>query len=171
MTQCACGSIPRRNFFSTNGYPSWKTRYAAILPAPFVAHLAKYRSLMPSLAGLFELADLANEGGVNSEALISLGHAQQAAALCDYLESHARRVYACVISPECKAARELARHIQNGDLAQAFATRSVYLKGWAGLDTAERVRGALYLLEDAGWLRRAEFHRCQPGADRASCGK
>jgi hypothetical protein len=126
------------------------------LPAPFVAHLAKYRSLMPSLAGLFELADLANEGGVNSEALISLGHAQQAAALCDYLESHARRVYACVISPECKAARELARHIQNGDLAEAFATRSVYLKGWAGLDTPERVRGALYLLEDAGWLRRAE---------------
>ena len=133
-----------------------KIRRDSGLPAPFVAHLAKYRSLMPSLAGLFELADLANEGAVHSEALISLGHAQQAAALCDYLESHARRVYACVISPECKAARELARHIQRGDLAQAFATRCVYLKGWTGLDTAERVRGALYLLEDAGWLRRTE---------------
>jgi hypothetical protein len=105
---------------------------------------------------LFELADSANEGAVQSEALISLGHAQQAAAFCDYLESHARRVYACVISAECRAARELARHIQGGDLPQAFATRSVYLKGWSGLDTAERVRGALYLLEDAGWLRRAE---------------
>jgi hypothetical protein len=133
-----------------------KIRSDSGLPAPFVAHLAKYRSLMPTLAGLFELADLANEGAVHSEALISLDHAQQAAALCDYLESHARRVYACVISPECRAARELARHIQNGDLAEAFATRSVYLKGWTGLDTVERVRGALYLLEDAGWLRRAE---------------
>jgi hypothetical protein len=134
-----------------------KIRSDSGLPAPFVAHLAKYRSLMPTLAGLFELAELANEGAVQSEALISLSHAQQAAALSEYLESHARRVYACVISPECRAARELARHIQGGDLAEAFATRSVYLKGWGGLDTAERVRGAICLLEDAGWLRRAEI--------------
>jgi putative DNA primase/helicase len=144
-----------------------KIRSDSGLPAPFVAHLAKYRSLMPTLAGLFELADLANEGAVHSEALISLDHARQAAALCDYLESHARRVYACVMSPECRAARELARHIQSGDLGPAFGTRSVYLKGWSGLDTPERVRGALHLLEDAGWLRRAESPS-QPAGGRPS---
>jgi len=55
--------------------------------------------------------------------------------------------YSCVIAPEMRAARELARHIQANDLADEFATRTVYLKGWAGLDTPERVRGAIALLE------------------------
>jgi putative DNA primase/helicase len=61
-----------------------------------------------------------------------------------------------VISPECHAARELARHIQSGDLQQIFRTRDVYLKGWHGLDTPERARAALAILEDAGWLRDVE---------------
>jgi putative DNA primase/helicase len=121
-----------------------------------VAHLSKFRSLMPTLAALFELADTAVAGDMNAELSIVLDHARQAAALCDYLESHARRVYSCVISPECRAARELARHIQAGDLSDTFATRTVYLKGWAGLETPEQVRAALYLLEDAAWVRRAE---------------
>jgi hypothetical protein len=133
-----------------------KIRSDSLLPAPLLAHLAKYRSLMPTLGGLYELADLAAGEAVHSERLISLDHARQAAAFCDYLESHARRVYACVISAECRAARELARHIQRGDLARAFATRSVYLKGWTGLDSPERVRAALSVLEDAGWVRRDE---------------
>jgi len=112
---------------------------------------------MPSLAGLFEFADIAAGGDeLGGEVSISLEHTRQAAALCDYLEHHARRVYACVISPEIRAARELARHIQSGDLRSPFATRSVYLKGWSGIDTPERVREALALLEGAGWVRRAE---------------
>jgi hypothetical protein len=48
---------------------------------------------MPALALLFELAD----GGVES---VSLEHARQSAAFCDYLESHARRIYSMIISPE-----------------------------------------------------------------------
>jgi len=70
---------------------------------------------------------------------------------------------ACVISPECRAARELARHIQANDVPEVFAPRSVYLKGWSGLDTPERVRGALSLLEDAAWVRRAESSPSQSG--------
>jgi len=127
------------------------------LAPPLVAHLAKYRSLMPTLAGLFELADLAAaDGDLCAEILVDLDHTRQAAALCDYLESHARRAYACVVSPECRAARELARHIQANDLPEVFTTRSVYLKGWSALDTPERARGALALLEDAAWVRQRE---------------
>ena len=127
------------------------------LAPPFVAHLAKYRSLMPSLAGLFELAYHAAAGNVfGAEIPISLEHAQRAAATCEYLETQARRVYACVISPETRSARELARHIQAGDLPSPFTTRIAYLKGWSSLDTPERVRGALNLLEEAGWAWRAE---------------
>jgi len=134
-----------------------KVRGDSGLAAPLVAHLAKYRSLMPTLAGLFELADLAAAGrDLSMEILINLDHTRQAAALCDYFESHARRAYACVVSPEWRAARELARHIQANDVPEVFAPRSVYLKGWSGLDTPERVRGALALLYDAAWVRRVE---------------
>jgi putative DNA primase/helicase len=141
-----------------------KIRNDATLSAPLVAHLAKYRSLMPKLAGLFELADLAAaEGAVQGEVSVGLDHARQAAAMCEYLESHARRVYACVTCVENQNARELARHIQSDDLPRVFATRSVYLKGWTGLDTPERVRGALYVLEDAGWVRQMESVKSPSG--------
>jgi hypothetical protein len=32
--------------------------------------------------------------------------------------------------------------------------RDVYLRGWAGIDTAERARMSVALLVDAGWLQR-----------------
>jgi hypothetical protein len=133
-------------------------RRSVELAPPLVAHLAKYRSLMPSLAGLFELADCAaNSECRDVDMSISLEHAKQAAALCDYLKAHAKRVYGCVISAEARSARELARHIHSGDLPSPFTTRSVYLKGWAGLGTPERVRSALGLLEEAGWVCRADI--------------
>jgi putative DNA primase/helicase len=134
-----------------------KIRQQSGLAPSLVAHLAKYRGLMPTLAGLFELADLAaGESILPGEVSISLDHTRQAAAFCDFLETHARRVYACVISPECRAAHELARHIRGKGLT-SFTTRDVCLKGWGGLDSSERVRGALAMLEDAAWVRRAEL--------------
>jgi putative DNA primase/helicase len=129
-----------------------KIRSEAGLHPALVAHLAKYRSLLPTLAGLFELADAAAQSR-NAES-INLAHAQQAAAWCEYLESHAKRIYSCVTSPDAHAARLLAGHIEHGDLGQTFSTRQVYaLHHWAGLDTPERVRAALDVLADAGWVR------------------
>jgi putative DNA primase/helicase len=134
-----------------------KVRGESALHPAMVAHLSKYRSLMPSLALLFELADLAAADGLEGEeVIVSLDHTRQAAVFCEYLESHARRVYACIVSPETRAARDLARHIRAHDLQTEFKTRDAYLKGWSGLDSPERVRGALSLLEDAGWVRRVE---------------
>ena len=54
-------------------------------------HLSKYRSLMPSLALIFHLIKVADGTGKGE---VSLEAAQQAAAWCAYLESHARRLYA-----------------------------------------------------------------------------
>jgi hypothetical protein len=71
------------------------------------ANLSKYRSLVTSLALLFELADNENLDAVTE---VSLAHSAQAAAWCDYLEAHARRVYGCIVSPELHAARERANH-------------------------------------------------------------
>jgi hypothetical protein len=134
-----------------------KVRGDSGLAPPIVGHLAKYRSLMPSLAAIFELADIVAAGGnFHHETSVNLEHARQAAAFCDYLESHAQRIYSCVASPDWRAARDLVRHINRGDLQAIFTTREVYLKGWSGLDSPDRVRRALGLLEDGAWVRRAE---------------
>lgn len=127
-----------------------KVRGNELHPA-LVSHLAKYRSLMPSLALLFELVDWASGHGTGE--LVSLDHARQAAAWCEYLESHARRVYSCIVSPELRAARELAERIKAKRLAPVFSVREVYVKNWSGLDTPESARAASRILEDAGWIR------------------
>jgi putative DNA primase/helicase len=125
------------------------------LPPVLVSHLAKYRRLMPSLAGLFELADLVAAGGEPSERVfISLEHARQAAAFCEYLESHATRVYSCTTSPERSAAIALLERLKKNALPETFATRKVYLKGWSGLDTPDDARGALRVLERHLWIDR-----------------
>jgi putative DNA primase/helicase len=144
-------------FFSWWAELEDKIRGESGLPPAMVAHLSKYRSLMPTLALLFELADAAaSNSGVDVDKTVSLVHARQAAAHCDYLESHAHRVYACITSPETRAARDLASHIQSGDLPDVFKTRDVYLKGWTGLGSPEQVRAALDILLDACWVRPAE---------------
>jgi hypothetical protein len=113
---------------------------------------------MPALALLFELADRAAAGEEitnGSDLSVSLEHTKQAAALCDYLESHAVRIYSCVTTPQMRAARELGDKIKSRKVgANGFFTfRDVYLKGWSGLDTPEAVRLAAQVLEDAGWIR------------------
>lgn len=128
-----------------------------------VSHLSKYRSLMPSFALLFELAERASqanfEGFVGSpsghiENFVSLKNAKLAAAWCAFLESHARRLYACIVSPEIQAARALGAKIAAGKLGIKFHVREVYLKGWTGLTDADLVRRAVAVLEDASWIQR-----------------
>jgi putative DNA primase/helicase len=134
------------------------------LHAALVSHLSKYRSLMPSLALLFELADRAAGGfdgfvganpGESQNFCVSLEHAKQAAAWCDYLESHARRVYSCVTTSRMRAARELADKIRQRKVGAngSFTCRDVYIKGWSGLDSPEAVKLAVEVLQDAAWVR------------------
>jgi len=127
-----------------------------------VSHLSKYRKLMPALALLFELADWAAAGPGNLEVgstdqfpCISVEHTKQAVAWCEYLESHARRIYSCVTTPQMRAAQLLAEKVKKHQIAQDgfFSCREVYLKGWSGLDTPELARMAVEVLVDAGWIR------------------
>jgi putative DNA primase/helicase len=131
-----------------------KVRGDELHPA-LISHLSKYRKLMPALSLLFELADQAASGAEPES--VSLGHARMAAAWCEYLESHARRVYSCIVTPQLRAARELAGKIKKRKIGANgfFSCRDVYLKGWSGLDTPEAVKLAAEVLEDAHWVRDA----------------
>lgn len=130
--------------------------------SPVIAsHLMKYRKLMPALALLFELADMvAEEGfdgfeGLKGEQDISFRHAAQAVEWCEYLESHARRVYSCVGTPEQQSAKLLAERLKKRDIGDGgyFTLREVMQKDWHGLKNSKVVTGAITILENAGWVR------------------
>ena len=114
------------------------------------AHLAKYRSLMPSLALVFHLGQIA--GGA-APGPVSLRAAEMAAAWCELLEDHARRIYQGVTEQHHIAARLLGQKVQSGKLSNPFTAREVYFKGWSGLGEPDEVSRAAEVLEAAGWVR------------------
>jgi len=114
-------------------------------------HLAKYRSLMPSLALLFHLIEIADSG---SPRPVSGEAAEMAVRWCVYLESHARRVYGLLTGGEEKAAAALAKKIKAGKVKTGFSARDVYRNHWAGLDSPDVVERACGELEELEWLRR-----------------
>ena len=109
-------------------------------------HLAKYEKLFCSLALIFHLA----EGQIGD---ISADSALRAAAYCEYLEGHARRIYGLVEAAKVTAAQTLGRRLSEGKMQDGFTARDVRRKRWSGLGTASQVEAALDILEDFGWLQ------------------
>jgi len=132
-------------------FDDWLTKLETLLRSDELvpameSHLAKYRSLIPSMALLSHLAD----GGV---AEISVSAIERAIAWGDYLESHANRVYASAVHPDVAAARCLAKKITDGSLTDGFSVRDVYRHGWSGLTAKEEAKAAIGLLIDLDWLK------------------
>lgn len=120
------------------------------LPPALEASLAKYRSLIPSLALLTHLADSPEGGAVSVPALL------KACAWGEYLETHARRIYRAQITPAILSAIALAAKIKVralGDEQGSFALRDVYRPAWSRLATAEQAQAAVNVLLDHDWLR------------------
>ena len=115
-------------------------------------HLGKYRSLMPSLALIFHLVNLASVRGVTAGP-ITRECAEQAAAWCEYLETHARRVYGMVTNLTAQAASRLARKLEQGELPHKFTVRDVYRKEWSLLSERQVIENACEELTSLGWLR------------------
>lgn len=115
-----------------------------------VSHLAKYRSLMPSLALIFHLIEVADRtiepGPVSEQSAI------MAAAWCGYLESHAGRVYSGAMLPGMEAAREIVKHIKQGDIRERCKLKDIYRPQWSRLTTPEDVRAGLDILIEYDWL-------------------
>jgi Protein of unknown function (DUF3987) len=136
-------------------FDSWRTDLEQRLRAEddhpvLLSHLAKYRSLMPSLALVLHLIDGA-DAGVRGP--VSGTAAERAAAWCQYLEAHARRLYATVTDRARVAAALLASRMARGRLASPFTAREVYRNDWAGLTEPRVVGEALECLLELGWIR------------------
>ena len=114
-------------------------------PPHLVAHLSKYRGLMPRLALVCHVAS----GGIGPVSLAALTQAQD---WIKYLESHARRVYASTEVDNAEVARAIWRRVMKGDLPAPFTARDIQRKGWSMLKAKERIEGGLAALTDADWL-------------------
>ncbi len=115
-----------------------------------IEHLAKYRSLMPSMALIIHLANVVN-GTASGD--VSLKAAKKAAAWCDFLEQHARRIYAFAINTRQKAASNLADKLLEKKLTDGFTARDVYRNEWSYLTTVEEAQAAINELVIKKWLR------------------
>ncbi|BCM91838.1 hypothetical protein IAD21_03715 [Abditibacteriota bacterium] len=111
-------------------------------------HTAKYRSLMPSLALVFHLLDVANGG--EHKGKVSKNAAMMAVEWCEFLEAHARRIYALAGDGATDGAELIASRF--GHLSDLFTLRDVQRKGWTGLSNRDEVEVALARLEERGWL-------------------
>lgn len=134
-------------------FDSWREKFETRLrnddcetPA-FESHLSKFRSLLPSLALIFQLCD--NPENSDYVEAIPLHLALQ---WLELLEAHARKVYASIIQSEVTAGLALAKKIQTGVVKDGCTVRSIYRKHWSSLESPKQVDRALTLLEDLGWL-------------------
>lgn len=112
-------------------------------PAFMESHLAKYPALAGRLALVLHLADNGN-GPVSGDAMA------RALGWCDYLEGHARRIYAPGSDNGLTAAHALLR--KRADLPDGFTARAVYRRCWSGLNDPDTVAEALGVLVEYGHL-------------------
>jgi hypothetical protein len=145
--------------FFNEWYTSLQTRLRdGQLSNVIAAHLAKYGSLMPSLALIFHVV---GQSRTNLIGDVPIEAAEAAAAWCELLEAHASRVYQSCADGDISAAVSLGERIK-ASLPQPFTFREVAKKGWSGLGNDEDVRKAVGLLEDRGWVKVVEVPSSDP---------
>jgi len=103
------------------------------------------------LALIFQLIGFVD--GTGERGAVGLRPTLQAAAWCEYLETHATRLYSSAGNPAMERARALLDHIRKGEVRDGDATRSVYRKHWSKLSTPDEVKSSCSVLEDFGWTR------------------
>lgn len=129
-------------------------------------HLTKYGKLMPSLALIFHLIECVQAGAYLGG--ISKKSAEMAIEWCDYLESHARRIYGLVLQSSMLKACELAKKLKRLKAdeqwrLQGFTAREVHRKNWKSLTEIEAVNDALEILTENHWLSVQEMESTLKG--------
>jgi hypothetical protein len=119
----------------------------------FRSHMAKFGSLFASLALVFHLCEVADCTEIPD---VSLAATKMALHWCDYLESHARKIYGLQVAEADESVKRLAVRLKAGEIENGFQVRHLQHKRWQGLSKAEEISSALSLLCDANWLEQIE---------------
>ena len=125
-------------------------------------HLGKYARLMPSLALIFHLVDCVTH---DTQGQVSLESAKQAAYWCEYLETHARRVYGLFDGMGMRPAVALSQKLKvclnptaktdktsEDWLKDGFVFRDIRRKQWQHLKDDTSIKKALMVLVDNYWI-------------------
>lgn len=140
-------------------YAKWMVEFETEIRGPdlhpaLVAHLSKYRKLIPALALIFTLIDKPQ----NAQ-LVDTVELERALAWGRYLRSHAERLYSVATKSALNGAAHLLEKLKAGKLSEpdggvatSFTPRIVASKNWTGLTKVEAVTEAADLLVDHGWL-------------------
>jgi hypothetical protein len=138
-------------------------------------HLGKYERLLPALALIFHLIDCASIGQANGLG-VSLEAIQKAARWCEYLETHARRVYGLIDGMGMRPAIALSQKIETlikrtaktdetpeNWLKDGFTLRDVRRKQWQHLKDDVAIEKALTVLTDNYWIYSIDTHNSKNG--------
>jgi hypothetical protein len=102
-------------------------------------HFGKFEKLFCSIALILHLA----EGAIGP---VKASSALRAAAWCEYLAGHARRIYGLVEAAKVVTARMVSRRLADGKLMDGFTVRDLVRKQWSGVIT-------LSILEENGHIQ------------------
>lgn len=129
---------------------------------PFIQqHYSKYDRLMPALALIFHVLDVA--AGICAGGPVTIASAERAAAWCALLKYHAKRIYALAQGDNTRMLF-LAQKIRSCELTSPFTVRELKRKGWRDLGPVEGIKKICDELSDYGWLRRQS--KIREGAGR-----
>lgn len=128
-------------------------------------HLSKYPKLMAGLALLFHIIDGINLGAIGG---VSKRATEMAIEWCDYLESHARRIYGLVLYSSKNKASTLANKLiklpeSDKWRTDGFSARDVFRKSWKSLTDIQHVYEALDILKEECWLHVEEVEATAKG--------
>jgi hypothetical protein len=112
-------------------------------------HFGKFEKLFCSIALIVHLA----EGSIGP---VTAKSALRAAAWCEYLAGHARRIYGMVEAAKVSSARMVSRRLAEGKLEEGFTVRDLVRKQWSGVTTTLQAETVLALLEENGHVQSRE---------------
>lgn len=119
------------------------------------SHLGKYRSLLPSLSLIFQLCNDLDQ--VIETTCVNVEAINRAIKWCNYLETHAVRLYSSAVNHRMESAKALLKKIQKKEVRDGFTSRDVYANHWSKLSDTEEVKAATEILIMCGWIRSEEI--------------
>ena len=109
-------------------------------------HFGKFEKLFCSIALILHLG----EGSIGP---VKATSALRAAAWCEYLSGHARRIYGLVEAAKVTTAHMVSRRLAEGKLDDGFTVRDMVRKQWSGVTTTMQAETALAILEENGHVQ------------------
>lgn len=112
-------------------------------------HLSKYHGLMAKLALIIHIVECLEN---SKRGPITKRSATKAAALCQYLEEHIRRVYAMPTTNDDIALNRITERISKRKIPNPFTARDIYRNASGVLTDRKILNAALDTLESYHWL-------------------